>query len=70
MGFNNAVCRFGGMLMPVIGLWFFKIGTTGPVLAFGVMSLVSAISAFKIPSDTTNISLDIYHELIDLKSPK
>jgi MFS transporter, putative metabolite:H+ symporter len=67
LGFNNAICRFGGIVMPILSYFFFALGPTGPAFAFAIMATLSTIAAFKIPNDTTKMDLDIYHELDTVK---
>lgn len=59
-GFNNSICRIGGVIMPWVTFAFFHFGIKGPFLSFFIVSGLSTISAFTIKYDTTNISLDIY----------
>jgi hypothetical protein len=49
LGFNNAFCRVGGILMPWVLGSFFLIKDTGPFLAFFIFSLISSIAAYLIP---------------------
>jgi MFS family permease len=71
LGFFNAVCRIGGMLMPYIAQLAFAWGDdTGPLLAFALTSLLSCIAACAIPYDTANMDLDVYEKKIELMEIK
>jgi putative MFS transporter len=61
LGLNGAMCRIGGILMPWISFSFFTFGDNGPFLAFGIVSMISAISTLTISHDTRNVTLDYYH---------
>ncbi|KAL4429721.1 hypothetical protein ABPG74_001407 [Tetrahymena malaccensis] len=61
IGVNNSVCRFGGVIMPWISILLLEVGVTGPFIAFAIISALSAISAYTIEKDTTNINLDTYN---------
>jgi putative MFS transporter len=47
-GFNNSICRIGGVIMPWVTFWFFAFGDKGPFLSFFIVSGLSAISAITI----------------------
>lgn len=48
LSFTNAICRIGGMVMPIIGAYFFRFGTTGPLLSFAIVALMSAMATFML----------------------
>lgn len=49
---NNAVMRFGGVIMPFILIWSFELGPVGPFLCCGILSLISTVAGFTMPRDT------------------
>jgi len=57
-GINNSVSRVGGVIMPFLLIWSFKLGPVGPFLFCGSISIIAAISGFLMPKDTTGQFLD------------
>ena len=63
MALTGAVCRFGGILMPYISNEFFVLGSSGPLLVYAIVAMISCVTAFTIKHDTRNLKLDTYHAL-------
>ena len=58
LGFLNAACRVGGMVMPYLLGYSFNFGSTGPFLAFSILCTLAIYFINKIKIETNDMVLD------------
>lgn len=62
LGFAGAANKIGGGVTPLICVFGFTWGATGPFAMFSIIMAIAAVSVFLIPYDTTGRGLDILEE--------